>query len=77
MGVSVVIEMAEEKKWKKLWLECDSMMVVQAFKNMSIVPWKPRNICSGQGYAKISMKKIEPNWFSNWFEIELILENQF
>ena len=47
MGVSVVIEMAEEKKWKKLWLECDSMMVVQAFKNMSIVPWKPRNICSG------------------------------
>lgn len=36
----IEIEIASSKGWNSLWLECDSKFVVQAFKDMSIVPWK-------------------------------------
>lgn len=37
------IEFAFSKGWLNLWLECDSLLVVTAFKNVSLVPWKLRN----------------------------------
>ena len=39
----IAIETACEKGWRNLWLECDSMLVVQAFKNENIVSWTLRN----------------------------------
>ena len=42
-GAMRAIELASQHRWTKLWLECDSAMVVNAFKNNTIVPWKIRN----------------------------------
>lgn len=39
----LAIENAVVKGWKNLWLECDSQLVVAAFKSSYIVPWKLRN----------------------------------
>lgn len=38
----LAIEIASSKGWNSLWLECDSKLVVEleAFKDMSMVPWK-------------------------------------
>jgi ribonuclease HI len=37
------IEIASSKGWSHLWLESDSMLVVQAFSSAKIVPWALRN----------------------------------
>lgn len=37
------IEIAASHQWKSLWLESDSALVVNAFKNHSLIPWKLRN----------------------------------
>lgn len=37
------IEVASQKQWNFLWLETDSMLVVQAFKSSILVPWQVRN----------------------------------
>lgn len=37
------IEIAYQKGWRKLWLECDSILVVQAFKSDKLVPWQRKN----------------------------------
>lgn len=37
------IEEAFEKGWKNIWLECDSMLVIHAFKSFEVVPWPLRN----------------------------------
>ncbi|KAH1215929.1 hypothetical protein GmHk_13G036971 [Glycine max] len=29
--------------WTKLWIECDSKLVVEAYKNANMVPWSIRN----------------------------------
>lgn len=38
----LAIEIALKNNWSSLWLECDSMLVVDAFKSPSRVPWKLR-----------------------------------
>jgi len=42
-GVIRAIEIAAHHKWNSLWLEVDSALVVNAFKNQSLVPWRLRN----------------------------------
>ncbi|GAU33046.1 hypothetical protein TSUD_152010 [Trifolium subterraneum] len=37
------IEIAHDRGWRSLWLECDSLLTVQAFTNSLIVPWKLQN----------------------------------
>lgn len=39
----IAIEVAFQRGWMRLWLECDSQLVVQAFNSEGIVPWKLRN----------------------------------
>jgi len=34
------IEIAHNNGWFNLWLECDSILVYQAFFNPKVVPWK-------------------------------------
>ncbi|KHN06559.1 hypothetical protein glysoja_010903, partial [Glycine soja] len=29
--------------WRNLWLECDSIMIVEAFRNDGLVPWQLKN----------------------------------
>lgn len=41
--IVTTIEMAHQRGWKHLWLECDSMLVIEAFENVSSVPWQIRN----------------------------------
>lgn len=43
IGAMWAIELAHAKGWKKLWLECDSMLVVEAFKTDEGVPWRLQN----------------------------------
>lgn len=37
------IEITHDKGWKKLWLECDSLLVAQTFKKVVIVSKQLRN----------------------------------
>jgi len=37
------IELASQFHWNNLWLECDSALVINAIKNLSIVLWRFRN----------------------------------
>lgn len=37
------IEIPFQKDWVHLWLECDSFLVILAFKNPIVVPWKLQN----------------------------------
>lgn len=37
------IKVAIQRGWKNLWLECDSMLIVQASKSPNIVSWKLSN----------------------------------
>lgn len=41
-GVISAMEVAHEKDWARFGLECDSSMVIQAYSNANIVPWKLR-----------------------------------
>lgn len=43
VGAMFAIELPFDKGWHNLWLECDSMLVVSAFSNVSLVPWHIRN----------------------------------
>lgn len=36
------IYIAVEKGWSKIWMECDSTLVVQAYSNPDIVSWRTR-----------------------------------
>lgn len=36
------IELADKKVWHNLWLECDSQLVISAFNNINVVPWRNR-----------------------------------
>jgi ribonuclease HI len=42
-GAMRAIEIAVQHQWTSLWLESDSALVVNAFKNHSLVPWRLRN----------------------------------
>lgn len=39
----MAVEIASEKGWHNLWLECDSSLVVSAFENHLLIPWWLRN----------------------------------
>jgi ribonuclease HI len=43
MGAILAIELAHHKGWNSLWLETDSMLVLNAFKSTSTVPYSLRN----------------------------------
>lgn len=58
VGAMMGIEYASVKGWTNLWLECDSQLVVTAFKNPSIVPWRLRNRWSN---CLVMIKKL---WIS-------------
>ena len=42
-GAMQAIEIAHNKALSQLWLETNSMLVIQAFNSISIVPWRVRN----------------------------------
>lgn len=42
-GFVRAIEIAYDKNWSNMWIESDSSLVVQAFKNSSLIPWQVRN----------------------------------
>ncbi|XP_058782945.1 uncharacterized protein LOC131657578 [Vicia villosa] len=37
------IEIARDRAWLKLWIECDSLIVVQAFSKEVLIPWQFRD----------------------------------
>lgn len=39
----ISIETAYHRGWWSLWLECDSLLVVQSFSNQDLIPWKYKN----------------------------------
>jgi len=41
-GAMHAIEIAHSKGWFNFWLETDSMLVMLAFKSISLVPWRIR-----------------------------------
>lgn len=43
VGPMKAIELVYQKGWSKLWLECDSSLVVAAFYCIDLVPWKHKN----------------------------------
>jgi ribonuclease HI len=43
MGVILAIDCAHERNWRQLWLECDSSLVVLAFKSPCVIPWHLKN----------------------------------
>lgn len=42
-GALRAIELAKQFSWNNLWLELHSMLVVNAFKNKALVPWRLKN----------------------------------
>ncbi|CAJ2661751.1 unnamed protein product [Trifolium pratense] len=42
-GAMSAIEIAHRFHWNQLWIETDSSLVVKAFKNDALIPWKLRN----------------------------------
>lgn len=42
-GEILAIEIAFNRGWMNLWLECDFKLVLLAFSNVSIVPWRLKN----------------------------------
>jgi len=43
LAAITTIDIVIDKGWQNLWLECDSLLVVQAFKLDTLIPWKLRN----------------------------------
>jgi ribonuclease HI len=43
MGAILAIECAYDRNWYQLWLECDSSLVVLAFKDPFVIPWQLKN----------------------------------
>ncbi|RZB51581.1 hypothetical protein D0Y65_048131 [Glycine soja] len=39
-GAMLAIETVFQRGWNLLWLENDSLLVIQAFRNPDLVPWK-------------------------------------
>ena len=38
----LAIEIAASRNWRSIWLGCDSHLVINAFNNPNIVPWRLR-----------------------------------
>jgi hypothetical protein len=43
IGNKLAYEIAYENHWLNIWLETDSVLVVKAFSNLSLIPWSLRN----------------------------------
>lgn len=43
IGVVLTIEIAFKKGWRRLWLQCDSILLVQSFRDIDFVPWRIKN----------------------------------
>lgn len=56
-GAMLAIEIAFEKGWHRLWLEYDSQLVVMAFNNVKLVPWKVRTRWRNCLYKYLSIRK--------------------
>ncbi|CAJ2645702.1 unnamed protein product [Trifolium pratense] len=42
-GFMTAIEIADARGWRNMWIESDSMLVVNAYKSSNIVPWSLSN----------------------------------
>jgi ribonuclease HI len=62
-GAMSAIEIAHSFHWRQLWIETDSSLVVKAFKNDAIIPWKLRNRWSNCNSLLINMKVIVSHVF--------------
>jgi ribonuclease HI len=62
-GAMSAIEIAHSFHWRQLWIETDSSLVVKAFKNDAIIPWKLRNRWSNCISLLINMKVIVSHVF--------------
>ncbi|KHN38651.1 hypothetical protein glysoja_008200, partial [Glycine soja] len=40
--VIIAMETAKDKSWHNIWLECYSVLVIQAFKNVFLISWPLR-----------------------------------
>lgn len=47
-GAIISLEMAKENDWNRIWLECDSTLVIHVLTKLSIVPWQVR--CRWENY---------------------------
>lgn len=57
------IEISQSKGWFHLWIECNSLMIVESFTNPSIVPWKLRTKCLNYMYFARQMNfRISHNY---------------
>lgn len=69
------IEIASQQNWTQLWLESDSMLVVNAFKNHALVPWKLRNRWYNCIHTVLSMNFIVSHIFREGNQCADILAN--
>jgi ribonuclease HI len=42
-GATLAIEIAHQRGWLNLWVETDSMLLLQAFNNYNMIPWEVRS----------------------------------
>ncbi|CAJ2673343.1 unnamed protein product [Trifolium pratense] len=81
-GAMSAIEIAHRFHWHQLWIETDSSLMVKAFKNDALIPWKLRNRWSNCNCLLRNMNVIVSHVFregntcaDNLARIGLNLEN--
>ncbi|KAG4920552.1 hypothetical protein JHK82_049507 [Glycine max] len=64
--VILAMESSLERNWRKVWFECDSILVMEAFKNPSLVPWRlRRNSCANLLVNHRTHSRISFFWWDN------------
>jgi len=74
-GAMRAIDIAHQNNWRDLWLELDSILVVNAFKNNSDVPWKIKNRWNNCIIKTKSMNFIVSHVFRDWNQCADTLAN--
>ncbi|KAL5170058.1 putative ribonuclease H protein [Glycine soja] len=88
-AIILALEVARDKGWLKVWIKCDSTLVIQAFSNPSFVPWKQRKrweTC--HFFCKYIRRKLCPDRLANvgalsydsftwWDSIPIFVMNDF
>lgn len=69
------IELAKQYNWDHLWLESNSILVVNAFKKHALVHWKLRNCWSNYLNIKQSMQFIVSHIYGEWNQCADTLPN--
>ncbi|XP_058766974.1 uncharacterized protein LOC131640606 [Vicia villosa] len=67
LAVIMAIEKAMSLGISKLWIESDCILVVNAFKNHSLVPWKIKSrwlVCCADFLAGIGLRNKVTTWFN-------------